>query len=69
MKKQIIGANCPFCKERFYKDGLVSNEELKIDKSYKIKVHVVEQLPKNCSRCGGRLRPIKKYVISATEKK
>lgn len=67
MRKHIIGASCPLCKERFYKDGVVSDDELKIDKSSRIKIHVVDDLPKNCSRCGSRLRPIKKYIPSVSK--
>lgn len=63
MKKQTIGMSCRSCKERFYKDGLVSSDELKIDKLSHDKIHIVEQFPEYCSRCGGRLMPIKKYIL------
>jgi len=63
MKKHVIGMSCISCKERFYKDGLISDDELKIDKLSRDKVHVVEELPKYCSRCGGHLKPIKKYIL------
>lgn len=55
--------NCMSCKERFYKNGIISDDELKIDTLDSDKVHVVEEMPKYCSRCGGYLRPIKKYIL------
>ena len=68
MKRVVIGMSCISCKERFYKDGLVSDDELKIDKLARTKVHMVEEIPKYCSRCGGYLRPIKKYIITKENK-
>ena len=62
MKRLITGMNCISCKERFYKDSFVRDDELKIDKLDRAKVHVVKDMPKYCSRCGGHLRPIKKYI-------
>lgn len=63
MKKHIIGMACLSCKERFYKDSLIYESELKTDKLSHDKIHMVEEFPKYCSRCGGHLRIIKKYVI------
>ena len=56
------------CKERFYKDGLVIEDELKIEKLDRTKVHMVKEMPKYCSRCGGYLRPIKKYILIKEKK-
>ncbi len=64
MKKQIIGKACPLCKERYYKEGSISEEQLKVDKLYS-NIHMVGELPKFCSKCGGYLKIIKKYIISS----
>ena len=69
MKRLIIGMNFTSCKERFYKDSLINYEQLKIDKLDHTKVHIVKEIPKYCSRCGGYLRPIKKYILRERNKK
>lgn len=63
MKKQVIGLYCILCKERFYLVG-DKGSKIEVDKISSTKVHVVEQLPKYCSKCGGYLKPIKKYIYS-----
>lgn len=62
MKKQVIGLQCILCKERFYLVG--DKAKIEVDKISSTKVHVVEQLPKYCSKCGGYLKPIKKYILA-----